>query len=486
MAYANCLGFMGGSSAELSTATHSIAQTKEIFGWLSEDLNAPHQIQTVTTSGSYTFRSISEDHLEGVKALKFQNGETTHLYIETRQSENQDQTPTFDEPVLDNTFLPTVNDTIFDGAVLSVSTPPFANWESNLLFDAKHLPGEPYLLDFPTWNNFTLPFDEVFVEPNSGGIVTIEDADSTGLYTAHITIGRTDFTPPSMTEPVINQELSTACEIVLEIEASDANDISFVEFYLYPTSSHHPPVDPVLTTLTPEGTYRVTVDRFLYRPYNYQFRAVDRATDIGLGLAPDNDSFTTLANISDLVADEGPCPLNEGEINILSELNDVMPPSFEIEVEFIHYPFLESIYAQLIGISFNFNHIIYVESQIAQAEMTIQDEVIALEPGSYRIALGTPPFMEQIFFDVVEREYLRGDVNLDGLINIADVIKITGYLFHGDTIYCLKAADTNDDGVVDIADAVYLANYLFTSGDEPPPPFNEAGQDPTDDSLSCH
>jgi outer membrane protein assembly factor BamB len=64
--------------------------------------------------------------------------------------------------------------------------------------------------------------------------------------------------------------------------------------------------------------------------------------------------------------------------------------------------------------------------------------------------------------------FLRGDVNGDGVINLADVVYLINYLFvGGPSPEPLEAGDTDCDGVVDIADVVYLINYLFIGGPKP-------------------
>ena len=65
-------------------------------------------------------------------------------------------------------------------------------------------------------------------------------------------------------------------------------------------------------------------------------------------------------------------------------------------------------------------------------------------------------------------EYIRGDANGDGVIDIADVVYLIDYLFiDGPAPDPLWVGDCNCDDVVNIADVVYLINYLFTGG--PPP-----------------
>ena len=80
-----------------------------------------------------------------------------------------------------------------------------------------------------------------------------------------------------------------------------------------------------------------------------------------------------------------------------------------------------------------------------------------------------------------EQEFIRGDVNEDGMINMADLARCEG----GPPFSCDDAADVNDDGILDIADCEYLANFLIYGSPPPPPPFPGCGTDPTPDGLSC-
>lgn len=80
----------------------------------------------------------------------------------------------------------------------------------------------------------------------------------------------------------------------------------------------------------------------------------------------------------------------------------------------------------------------------------------------------------------------RGDVNIDGAINIADAIALLSHLFGGDPApACPDAADSNDDGHLDIADAIALLSHLFGGSGPLPDPFGECGVDPTADELAC-
>jgi hypothetical protein len=62
----------------------------------------------------------------------------------------------------------------------------------------------------------------------------------------------------------------------------------------------------------------------------------------------------------------------------------------------------------------------------------------------------------------------RGDCNGDGIIDVADVIQLTNYLFLGGSAPDpLELGDVSCDTDVNIADVVYLINYLFLGGIAP-------------------
>ncbi len=83
-------------------------------------------------------------------------------------------------------------------------------------------------------------------------------------------------------------------------------------------------------------------------------------------------------------------------------------------------------------------------------------------------------------------EFVRGDPNNDGIVNVADVIFMLNYLFQsGPKPPCFKSADVDNSDAVDLGDAVYLLNYTFIGGPPPHPPFPGCGLDPTADDLGC-
>ncbi|MBN1420592.1 MAG: hypothetical protein JXP34_17595 [Planctomycetes bacterium] len=86
---------------------------------------------------------------------------------------------------------------------------------------------------------------------------------------------------------------------------------------------------------------------------------------------------------------------------------------------------------------------------------------------------------------VYRSHFIRGDVSGEGAVTIADPILILYHLFADRPIDCPDAADINDNGTLELADPVGLLMYLFSFGFPPPPPFPQAGPDPTDDGIRC-
>lgn len=83
-------------------------------------------------------------------------------------------------------------------------------------------------------------------------------------------------------------------------------------------------------------------------------------------------------------------------------------------------------------------------------------------------------------------DFVRGDANDDGSIDITDGVFTLNWLFAGGADPgCLSAADANDNGQVDLSDAVYTLGFLFMGGRAPPAPFPGCGPDSTADGLGC-
>ncbi len=80
--------------------------------------------------------------------------------------------------------------------------------------------------------------------------------------------------------------------------------------------------------------------------------------------------------------------------------------------------------------------------------------------------------------------FRRGDVDVNGVVDLGDPILILNYLFgQGVTLPCIESADVDnsDPGASagpDIGDAIYLLLHLFAMGSPPPNPYPDCEIDP--------
>jgi hypothetical protein len=71
-----------------------------------------------------------------------------------------------------------------------------------------------------------------------------------------------------------------------------------------------------------------------------------------------------------------------------------------------------------------------------------------------------PPFSFYVF--------ASGDATNDGIVNVADVVRIVNYLYKaGEEPDPVGSGDASCDGIVDLADVVWLITYLYKSGPAP-------------------
>jgi hypothetical protein len=66
--------------------------------------------------------------------------------------------------------------------------------------------------------------------------------------------------------------------------------------------------------------------------------------------------------------------------------------------------------------------------------------------------------------------HIPGDVNSDGVLDIADIISFVDYAFQqGPPPPVMATADVVCDHSLDIADLIYLVMYMFQHGPPPQP-----------------
>lgn len=74
-------------------------------------------------------------------------------------------------------------------------------------------------------------------------------------------------------------------------------------------------------------------------------------------------------------------------------------------------------------------------------------------------------------FEIGCMDYITGDANGDGNINVSDAVYIINYVFIGGAAPDpIESGDANCDGSVNVSDSVYIINYIFTGGNAPGDP----------------
>lgn len=87
---------------------------------------------------------------------------------------------------------------------------------------------------------------------------------------------------------------------------------------------------------------------------------------------------------------------------------------------------------------------------------------------------------------VTPLEFIRGDSNDDGIVDLSDGVYTNNYLFvAGPPPVCQDAADADDNGILDLIDSVFTWNHLFKGGPTIPEPSPNLGLDETADALTC-
>ena len=84
-------------------------------------------------------------------------------------------------------------------------------------------------------------------------------------------------------------------------------------------------------------------------------------------------------------------------------------------------------------------------------------------------------------------QFLRGDTNADGLLDISDPLDNLAFQFVGTFAPpCRDALDFDDSGELDVTDPIANLTHQFVGGPPPAPPGKDTcGVDLTDDDLTC-
>ncbi len=88
----------------------------------------------------------------------------------------------------------------------------------------------------------------------------------------------------------------------------------------------------------------------------------------------------------------------------------------------------------------------------------------------------------------IQQEFLRGDDDANGVLEISDPIVGLSFQFLGEAIVpdCFDALDFDDNGKIEITDPIASLSHQFIGTAPPAPPGLEScGVDPTEDDLDC-
>ncbi len=109
--------------------------------------------------------------------------------------------------------------------------------------------------------------------------------------------------------------------------------------------------------------------------------------------------------------------------------------------------------------------------------VALEDFEVTIGDGFATLLLGPPS----------ELTFVRGDANVDDVVDLSDGVAILGNLFLGNRAPapCHDALDADDSGGLEITDAVYVFGFLFRGGPRMPEPYPDFGFDPTPDGLPC-
>jgi hypothetical protein len=146
-------------------------------------------------------------------------------------------------------------------------------------------------------------------------------------------------------------------------------------------------------------------------------------------------------------------------------------------------------YIQTLGAGQSVDTVVSLSDTLG-SDPTVDIEVVQANAAIADVTVGDPVTVTVTESGAVATPFLRGDVNQDGRLSVADGIGIAKYVFGSGAMFdmiaaCEDSADANDMDGVDTADAIYLLTYLFLGGDDIPAPMGTCGIDSTDDGLGC-
>lgn len=82
--------------------------------------------------------------------------------------------------------------------------------------------------------------------------------------------------------------------------------------------------------------------------------------------------------------------------------------------------------------------------------------------------------------------FVRGDMDMDGIVDFADGIQALLVLFAGQSTNCLESLDVDDDGKLTLSDPIRILSHVLDAGPAPESPYPEFGPDlDPDEGFPC-
>lgn len=161
------------------------------------------------------------------------------------------------------------------------------------------------------------------------------------------------------------------------------------------------------------------------------------------------------------------------------DIIDISDPTFPVQLGFYeHYPYFGS--PEGIAIGENYAYVATYHTNLRVIDISNPLDPFLAE--TYR----TP---SEVTYDIFARDgiiyladhnglmvlkaiskadYLCGDINADGTVNVTDAVNLMNYIFtDGHVPEPMERAELNCDNEISVSDIVYLINYIFTKGNGP-------------------
>ena len=292
-----------------------------------------------------------------------------------------------------------------------------------------------------------------------------------------------------------NNEYSESANLTIRFDSDhtwfipiDVDDEDTIDNPVIPDPMYSGSLDVILIDSIEVGSARATYDSQIFDLPIYVTHLEEENTTLTMGL--DYDDFLNILAVT---------PINNSWIDSIDPVKtEPMPGNklhskiivhFTPKNNFATYP--QALKEHLLDITFEFSPLDskmhekimiipreYINGLLYEESNNEEDEEVGAEEEEEEEVKGQINLIPGSLHFYSTRPFVRGDVNGDTKINMADSIKLLDFSFKGQELPCVEAADINNSNKVDIADALYLLNFLFLNGGSPPTPFPLKGFDP--------